>query len=217
MEESKVMAFFCCLPNIGREFDMVEAKLLTYKPKSYIIALEKSATAHKRFDGYHLHFIVEWTDTDYKNFSENVCRKYLGLTGRAQKMKMYDGTVKETFREYGKVKEIRDLDAMKAYTVKDKNVRTNLPAEEIERLISLSYPRKQSFKSLQEELFAELDKTGSKAEEILGIAIIKFLKENGKHASEIVVFRHLDMYLLARGYKTDREHFEQIAKRARRN
>lgn len=209
------MAFFCC----GRpvDTDFIENKLRQYNPKSYIMALEKSATAHKNWDGYHFHFVVEWTNEDYVKFSDAVFRKHYELSGRATKRKHYDGTVTETFREYGKVKEIRDLDAMKAYTVKDKNVRTNLPPEEIERLISLSYPRKESHKDFQELLFEELDKTSTKCERILGIQIVKFLKEKGKHASGTVVFRHLDMYMLAKGFRSVEEHFDQEAKRARRN
>jgi len=204
--KTEVMAFFCCcryeLPNL--HLDYIMEKFLSYNPKQYVIAKEWSSNK-PYYGGQRLHFIVEWTKQDYHSFSNLVFIKHMGLCGRD----------KENWpRSYGRVKSVQDLDEMKAYFANDKTPITNLSsAEDIERLIQLSYPKKTSPKDFQQLLFEELDKLGSENEDVIGIFIHKYMSDSGKYPLERTVDRHKWTYMLAKKLITHEQHYHLLRKR----
>jgi len=123
-------------------FDYLENTLKEYDIGSYIVSAEVSSTSHEATKGQHFHFLVEMTDQDYTRFSKRVFIDKFKLRGRA---------VKGLPRQYGKVKQIENLEQMKRYTVKDGNFRTNLTDIEIETLVENSF-QKDEKKKIQDEL-----------------------------------------------------------------
>lgn len=129
--------------------------------RKYLIAGE-----HKPYE--HLHFLVEMTDTEYRNYANLVFKQKHKLNGRAQK----DGTP----RQYGKLKQIRDLERLQAYMIKDSleynvNIFTNMS--------------KDKLKLLKETIsHKKLDKTPHKR-------FINYLKEEYTCTSQYTSFRTL--------------------------
>lgn len=115
-DNRKWIAFMCHLAhtefeNLIQEVEKLEAP--------YIVSAEVG-------NHEHFHFLMKITNKEYHTFSQRVfCRKYR-LRGQAR-----NGLP----RQYGKVKEINDLSKMMAYTIKDKNFRTNMKTEEIEYIL----------------------------------------------------------------------------------
>lgn len=124
------------------DIDYIEEKLNEYSIRQYIIGMEISQ--HKV---EHLHFMVEMEDGEYHKFSNAIFKKKYKLRGRAQK---------GLARQYGKVKDIEDIEKAKAYTCKDQNIRTNMSDQDIKKLIEISY-EKQDKKKFIEELYGYLD------------------------------------------------------------
>lgn len=127
---SHTIAFFAHIPHL--HIDEVLSKITTddYVEK-YLIGLETASSV-----GDHMHFVITHlfeTDRDrwYHNFSKWFKKKF-SLSGRAYKNQC---------KQYGKVKDIRDLERMEAYTVKDKNIRSNYKDEELKNLIQKSYEK----------------------------------------------------------------------------
>jgi len=98
----------------------------------YIAAAEKETEHHKETDGEHLHFTVQMTERQYQTFAKRIFIDKFKLRGRAK-----DGCP----RQYGKVKAIRDLEKMKAYTVKEGNILTNIPDEELKHLMEIAFKK----------------------------------------------------------------------------
>lgn len=99
------------------------AKHIAAKYTDYLVVGE-----HKPYE--HLHYLVKMTDDQYRNYANSVFRQKYKLRGRAQ-----DGKA----RQYGKIKEIRDLERLKAYMVKDGieynvNVFTSMNKTQLEKL-----------------------------------------------------------------------------------
>ena len=120
--------------------------LFQYDIGKYIIAKEKSNTSHQETNGEHLHFMVEMTDKDYHKFSKRVFIDRFKLRGRATKGKP---------RQYGKVKQIENVEKMKAYTLKEADYVSNLSDEELKMLFEKSYKKAEEIDE-QEELFKYL-------------------------------------------------------------
>lgn len=111
------------------DIDYVVWALCQYESVSeYLIGLETG-------DYEHMHFVVQMTPDDYKRFSKRVFVDKYKLRGKA---------TKGLSRQYGKVKAIENLERMQCYTVKDGNVRTNMPEEKLEYLQSQSFQKDDS-------------------------------------------------------------------------
>lgn len=96
----------------------IEADLGRLQTK-YIMGLEK--------DKYeHFHFLVLMTKREYTAFAKRLFIDKYKLRGRA---------VKDKPRQYGKEKEIRNLEKYTKYCIKDQNFRSNMSHEEIEMII----------------------------------------------------------------------------------
>jgi hypothetical protein len=75
----------------------------------------------------HFHFLVRMSDKKYHAFSKRIFKDKYSLRGRA---------VKGQPRQYGKIKnEIENLKDALAYTLKDKNYKSNMTKERIEEIL----------------------------------------------------------------------------------
>ncbi len=134
------IAFFFAVRHT--EFDYLMQTMLEYNVGLYIVAKETAqGDAHAETAGEHFHFVVQMSDADYHKFSKRIKEKY-SLNGKAK-----DGKA----RQYGKVPKIKNLERMMVYTVKDKNVRSNMSEEELDRLKELSF-KKEEKKKLEDEI-----------------------------------------------------------------
>lgn len=207
------MAFFFAIRH--DEFDYIESTLMEYAIGGYIIAAETSAGVHKDTDGEHFHFCVQMTDTDYHSFSKRLKVKY-SLSGRA--------TV-NTSRQYGKVKEIENLELMKAYTIKSGNIRSNLTEEELEHLKGKSYEKNEK-KTFEKELIEKFDTslgfdsnwinlihTGGyeinwntcafNFERAQNVIIQHYLEKNAKMPPPSILKNHVKLYFATRDMNND--------------
>lgn len=132
MEELQYIAFMAHLPI--KDADEVLEVLKEYDIGTYLMGLET-----KPYD--HIHFLVQMKEEDYHRFSKRVFKDKYQLRGRAQK---------GAPRQYGKVKKIDDLEKMKAYTVKCKNVLTNMEQKDLDRYIEKSFIKEERLTALQE-------------------------------------------------------------------
>lgn len=117
----KYIAFMAHLPPKHEEepmLDYLETTLKEYDIQGYIIGEETEPYNH-------YHFIVQISEKDYHKFASRVFKKKYNLRGKA---------IKDHPRQYGKVKEIENVERMKAYTLKEGVFRTNLPGEDIAKL-----------------------------------------------------------------------------------
>lgn len=124
-------AFFGCVKH--DQVDEVETILNKYEIGKYIISLETAPATHKMTNGEHMHFYVEMFPKDYIRFAKRVFIDKYKLRGKA---------ANGVGRQYGKVKNIENLERMQAYTVKDGNIRTNMTDKEIEALKAISFEKK---------------------------------------------------------------------------
>ena len=126
--DSEWLAFFATIKH--EYFEEVKDVLLSYSSVGgYIISKEISSETHKETNGEHMHFIVRMSKDDYHRFSKRIFKDKFGLRGRAQT---------DLPRQYGRVKQIENLERMKAYTLKDGHFETNLSEEEIQHLVKLA-------------------------------------------------------------------------------
>lgn len=113
-------------------YDSFMGKLLKYNIGQYIVGKEVAEGTHNETEGEHIHVCCQMSDDDYHRFVVTVLRQQMKLRGRAG-----GGFC----RQYGKVKQMRSLEKMKAYCVKDCNVDTNIGDDELEKLIKISYKK----------------------------------------------------------------------------
>ena len=131
---SKYKAWYASI--LHTHIDEVVKQLRKYKTVGYwIVSLEVCNRSHKATYGQHMHFLANMTDKDFNAFRDWLKRHY-DLAPKA---------TEDTARQFGKVKTIENLARMAIYTVKDGNVRTNMP-EEVLRLLT-----KQSFKKIDKK------------------------------------------------------------------
>lgn len=126
------IAFMAHIPH--SQIDYVEQTLKEYDIGLYIIGLEKT-------DYEHMHFLVEMKEIDYHKYSKRVFKDKFKLRGRA---------IKNAPRQYGKLKQIEDLEKLKAYTVKDQNIRSNMKQEDLDTYIELSFKKEDKLKFTEE-------------------------------------------------------------------
>ena len=147
MLDNEILTFKAFMAVIEHKYAHEIKEILSqYDIGKYIIAKETSKTAHTETNGEHFHFIVEMTDKDYHRFSKRLFIDRFNLRGRATKDKP---------RQYGKVKQIDNLEKMKSYTLKENDYDSNLSDEELKILFERSYKKKDEIDE-QEELFRYL-------------------------------------------------------------
>lgn len=135
----------------------VVQQLKKYKTVGYwIISLETCNRAHKATYGQHMHFLANMSNKDFNAFRDWLKRHY-DLQPKA---------TDDQARQFGKVKTIENLARMAMYTVKDGNVITNMPEEQL-RLLT-----KQSFKKVDKKdeirmIYERLDERSSRDIDVL--------------------------------------------------
>lgn len=114
----------------------------------YIIGLEVcDPPRHKLTNGQHFHFMAQMTDKDYTRFLQRMI-KHFELRGKSDMGEA---------RQYGKVHKIRNEVKMKAYSVKDGNVITNLSEKELDELRAISCEKTER-KKFRQKLYDYLNK-----------------------------------------------------------
>ena len=122
------MAFMAHIPHA--DADEIRQDLARYETK-YIMGLEVSSYEH-------IHFLALMTPQEYHSFSKKNFIVKHGLRGRATKGKP---------RQYGKEKEIRDIEKYAKYCLKDQNYLTNMSKDEIEEIIKMKIDEVKNTKS----------------------------------------------------------------------
>lgn len=130
MTELKYIAFMGAIKHT--EKDYVIETIMEYGIGTYLISLETAQLSHKETGGEHFHFMVQMTDEDYHKFSKRVFIDKYKLRGRA---------LKDKPRQYGRVKNIENLERMAAYTIKDGNIVTNMTQEELDHYKTISFKK----------------------------------------------------------------------------
>lgn len=103
-----------------------------FKDRDYLVVGEMKPYEH-------LHYLVKMTDHEYRNYANSVFRQKYKLRGRA---------IEGLARQYGKIREIKDLERLKAYMLKDGieyniNVWTSLDKNDLKKLYdSVSFEKK---------------------------------------------------------------------------
>jgi len=124
-------AFFVACPK--SKFQFVCDVINQEKPEHFLVCSETSLTAHKDTSGHHVHVLASLTDKQYRRIIHNL-KQDLNLRGRA---------TEGSSRSYGKVKMIRDLFKMGAYTLKQQDpdavIYTNFPDSVVQDMIAASY------------------------------------------------------------------------------
>lgn len=167
------VAFMCHLPRT--EFDYLEQELEESNVQRAIISFEVSNKGTE-----HFHFLVQHQEDDLKFYDNFRKRNFI------DKYKLRGQPKKDLPRQYGKVREIEELDKMASYTVKDEDFRViNIQQEEIDDMIDNAFNKTDKVKLLKEKMieFVEhkLIKGGmvkhAEHEEIM-LHIIRFCFEN---------------------------------------
>lgn len=122
------LKWIACMFHISvTEFDFIEECLKSYDIGGYMIGSELVPYEH-------YHILFQGTDKIYSAFSKRLVVKYK-LRGRATKDKP---------RQYGKLNQIKDIEKLKSYTIKDGNYRSNLSQEELDSYFMKSYKKKDN-------------------------------------------------------------------------
>lgn len=123
------------------EYDYIEDTLKEYDIGAYFIGFEEEPY-------HHYHILFEGTDKIYNAFSKRIVEKYI-LRGKASV---------GACRQYGKLKSIKDIERLKAYTVKDGCVRTNVSQKILDEYIEISF-KKESLQNTIDKIVESLDQT----------------------------------------------------------
>ena len=173
------------------EYDYIEDTLKEYDIGAYFIGFEEEPY-------HHYHILFEGNDKIYNNFSKRIVEKYK-LRGKAQV---------GACRQYGKLKNIKDIERLKAYTVKDGCVRTNVSQKILDEYIEVSF-KKESLTNTIDRIVEALDNThdlhhskGSPLSDnhqhfiqVTTHRIISFLVENGKKFSNASLRNFVGYYI----------------------
>ncbi len=111
-------------------------KIIKYNDNgNYLLSLETSKNTHQETKGQHIHILYDDVNNNYHLLAKTLMTTF-NLRGRAIEGKP---------KQYGKVKNIKDLDKACAYTIKDGYYYTNIEdTEALNEWISLSYEKNQS-------------------------------------------------------------------------
>jgi hypothetical protein len=112
----------------------------------YVVSKEISSESHQDTDGEHFHFVAEMTPIVYHAFSKRLFKDRFNLRGVAK-----DGLS----RQYGKVKEIKDINRMIAYSLKDGDYITNISDDEIDRYKLISFAKIEKPSKVKTQTFVQ--------------------------------------------------------------
>ncbi len=95
----------------------------------YLVSEEVAENKHIETNGEHYHFVAEISNKSYHKISKRIRDKY-NLTGKAKN---------GVGRQYGKVTDIKNVDRMIAYCMKDGYISTNLTEDELKKYENISF------------------------------------------------------------------------------
>lgn len=128
--------YIACIFHIDQiHFDYLEETLKEYDIGHYLIG-------HEVEPYHHFHVLFQGTEKMYTLFSKRIIEKFK-LRGQAKQGKP---------RQYGKLKLIDNIDKLMSYTVKDGNVRSNLPEETLEKIKEQSFRKDETKRLIQKVL-----------------------------------------------------------------
>lgn len=174
------------------EFDYLEEEMKKFKAP-YVLSAE--------VEGYeHFHFLCRITKRQYHNFCKKVFKDKYRLHGRW----WTDAKGRNRPRQYGKTEKIKDLGKMMAYTIKDKDFRTNMTCEEMETIMSKKIEDVENTKSKMmrmvkyvdtrlPELLAEMK--NYRSEKYIRIAIIDYMLEEKQNIVRSTIERYYWYYV----------------------
>lgn len=176
MSDLEYIAFMCACEH--KLYDYLEETLKEYAIGKYLMAAEVTKDSHSETNGEHFHFLVQMTDADYHKYSKRCFKDKLKLRGKA-----IDGKP----RQYGRVKQIENIDRMAAYTIKQGNIRTNMTEAQLNAYKQITFESKEE-KNFEDELYSFLlteAKYGDKSPlfgqrltktQDIGLYIVKFVR-----------------------------------------
>lgn len=138
------LAFMAAITH--EHFDYLEETLKEYNIGLYIIAAE-TCDAHAETKGQHFHFLVQMSQQDYHKYCKRVFKDKHQLRGRPVSGKP---------RQYGKLAQIHNLEKLKAYTVKGKDIRSNMEQKDLDIYLEKSFVRDEKTK-FTDDLFKKLN------------------------------------------------------------
>lgn len=125
--------YVACKP---QQANLVVQTIKAKKPKFWLVCSEYSRNSHTDVSGHHVHVLATLTDVQYRSIIQELKKRGLPLRGRAE-----GGQA----RSYGKVKVIRDLLRMGAYTLKahdqESPLYTNFPDDILNQMVMLSFQK----------------------------------------------------------------------------
>lgn len=134
------VAFMAHLPK--QEFDNLERELEESNLQRYIISHEVSDKGTS-----HFHFLCQTQESDTKFYDNFRKRNFI------DKYKLRGQPKKDLPRQYGKVRDINELDKMASYTVKDEDFRVmNISQEEIDDMIDNAFNKTDKVKLLKDKM-----------------------------------------------------------------
>lgn len=149
-------AFYVACPR--DHFDTVAQAVVKENPTRFLVCSEISSSSHQDTSGHHVHVLATLDDIQYRRIIHTL-KKILNLRGRA--------TASQS-RSYGKVKLIRDLMKMGAYTLKAQDpsgmLFSNFPDYIITQMIELSY-EKERITDIETELLQYISENINEIEE----------------------------------------------------
>jgi hypothetical protein len=126
MEEEKISNVVGCMYHLEEsEFDYLEKTLKEYQVGWYIIGHEKTPYSH-----FHIAF-EELSDREYTNFNKKIVTQY----------KLRADSKNGKRKQYGKISQVKDIDKLKSYTLKDGNYRSNLSSSQLAEVIERSFKK----------------------------------------------------------------------------
>lgn len=117
------------------EYDYLEEVLQEYDCGYYLIGYEAEPYNH-------YHFLCQMSLSNYHNFTKRVFTTKYKLRGKA---------IKGHSRQYGKIKEIHDIEKLKSYTIKDGNYRSNMSEEDVKKIFDNSH-KKETLKLQKDKM-----------------------------------------------------------------
>lgn len=193
--------------------DEVIAMLEKHNTEKYLVGMEIcTGGQHDQTNGEHMHFILHINPVDFKNLKEKM-RRTFNLAGKNNKQgKAYYGWMK---------KDIRDIDKLRAYTVKDQKIRSKgYTDKELEELIESSFPKEQEERNVYKECMKAIDESkphmvvhpgmGLQLDMIkLEVFILKFHMNNGLKVGKHKIKNYALSYLQLE-FQERYEHLEEI-------
>jgi len=157
------------------EFDNLERELEESNLQRFIISHEVSSKGTS-----HFHFLCQTQEGDLKFYDNFRKRNFI------DKYKLRGQPKKDLPRQYGKVRDINELDKMASYTIKDEDFRVmNISQEEIDDMIDNAFNKTDKVKLLKDKMIEYVELKLCKGnftkyaehEEIV-LIIIRFCFEN---------------------------------------